>query len=309
MSFLTVSFPLSYIMLMFGFLIGVGVSVVFLGSIGVGIAVALMWFGVLRILPIVEWFSKAMDILWPGTLNRLEKNIRESFPVTEEENHHENPAIYMFHPHGLFSITHYFHVGSRLTDWKARNIKGTAIHWLWWLPFGKELLEHFHFVPSHYTSMKKVLEGGEGLSVTLGGVREILYSEPGKMKLNIGRRRGIFKMALETGTPLVPTLVYGENELYEIYKAPWLDWIQQKLVPYALFLPIPTLTSCLNWLGLINNPLSNPVRTVIGRAIPVEKKESVSEEDIEKLRETYFASLRSLYERTHPSWYSELEIV
>jgi hypothetical protein len=189
-------------------------------------------------------------------------------------------------------------------------MKGTAIHWLWWLPFGKELLETYHFVPSHYASMKKVLEGGEGLSVTLGGVREILYSEPGKMKLNIGKRKGIFRMALETGTPLVPVLVYGENELYETVKAPWLDWLQEKLIPYALFVPLPTLQSCLNWIGLFNAPLANPVRTVIGDAIPVEKKESVSEEDIRLLREAYFAKLREIYALTRPSWYAEeMEII
>ena len=158
--------------------------------------------------------------------------------------------------------------------------------------------------------MKKVLEGGEGLSVTLGGVREILYSEAGKMKLNIGRRKGIFKMALETGTPLVPVLVYGENELYETAHTEWLDWLQEKLVPFALFIPIPTVKSCMNWLGLLHNPLKNPVQTVIGDEIPVEKKESVSEEEIAKLREKYFSGLRELYERTRPESYSkELEIV
>ena len=308
MSLLTVSFPLSYMMLLFGFLIGVGISVMFLGSIGVGLAIFLMWFGVLRVLPIVEWFSKAMDILWPGVLEGLEKNIHESFPV--EGKGHTGPAIYMFHPHGLFSISHYFHIGSRITNWKIRDIQGTAIHWLWWLPFGKELLEHFHFVPSNYSSMKKVLEEGHALSVTLGGVREILYSEAGKMKLNIGQRRGIFKMALETGTPLVPVLVYGENELYETYRAPWLDWIQEKLVPYALILPIPTFASCLNWLKLVNTPLSNPVRTFIGDTIPVNKIENVVEKDIEALRSIYLKELQSLYEKTHPESYSNtLEIV
>jgi hypothetical protein len=308
MSFLTVSYPLSYIMLFFGFLIGIGVSVVFFGSIGIGIAVLLMWMGVLRILPLVETFSMAVEMLWPGELESLEKNIRESFPI--EGTFPSKQAIYVFHPHGLFSITHYLHIGSRLTNWKIRDMKGTAIHWLWWLPFGKELLDHFHFVSSHYSSMKKVLEGGESLSITLGGVREILYSEPGKMKLNIGKRQGIFKMALETGTPLVPVLVYGENELYEIQHSPWLDWCQEQLVPYALFLPIPTLTSCLNWLSLGRKPLHTPVKTVIGDAIPVEKKEIVLEEDILKLREHYFTSLRTLYANTRPCWYSkELEII
>jgi hypothetical protein len=308
MSFLTVSFPLSYIMLMFGFLIGIGISVVFFGSISIGIAILLMWFGVLRILPIVEALSKTMDIVWPGILERLEENIKSSFPI--EGSRHSEKAIYMFHPHGLFSMTHYFHVGSRLTGWEVRDMKGTAIHWLWWLPFGKELLDHFHFVPSHYSSMKKVLEGGESLSVTLGGVREILYSEPGKMKLNIANRKGIFKMALETGTPLVPVLVYGENELYDTYHTPWLDWLQEKLIPYALFIPIPTLQSCLNWLSLASTPLKNPVRTCIGEVIPVEKKESVSEGDVRELRDLYLTKLRKLYSETHPEWYAEqLEIV
>ncbi len=310
MSFFTVSFPLSYIMVMAGFVTGVGASILLFGSISFGIVLLLIWFGIIRIIPIVDGFTKIMNILWPGMLDTLEKNIRESFPI--QGSTPQGQAIYIFHPHGLFSTGHFFHIGSRFTNWKERNIKGSAVPWLWWLPFGKELLENHHFVQTSYTSMKKVLEGGEGLSVTLGGVREIFYSEPGKMKLNIGKRKGIFKMALETGTQVVPVLVYGENELYEIYHSPWLDSIQEKLMSYGIFIPIPTASSCLNWLNLTTNPLKNPVLTVVGDPIPVAKVEGepVSEEKIDALREIYLRELRALYERTRPDSYSpELEIV
>jgi hypothetical protein len=307
--FLTTNFPLSYFMLIFGFLIGIGASAVIFGSVSLLIGLFLVWFGILRILPIVEACSRVLNGLFPGVLDTIEKNIGDSFPV--EAKGYTKKGIYIFHPHGLFSLAHFFHIGTDFTEWPVRPIRGTAIHWiLWLLPFGKELLEFVKFVPSYYSSMKSVLEGGESLSVTLGGVREILYSEPGKMKLAIKKRRGIFKMAIETGTPLVPVLCYGENELYETFHSEWLDWIQDKLIDYALFIPIPTWKSVKNWLGLYGAPLAHPVKTVVGEAIEVGEARSPTEDEISELRETYFKSLRKLYTETKPSWYADtLEIV
>lgn len=306
--FLTTNFPLSYFMLIFGFLVGIGASAVLFGSLSLFLGLVLVWFGILRILPIVEFCSRILNAIFPGMLETVEKNIGESFPV--EPNGYRKKGIYIFHPHGLFSLAHFFHVGTDLTKWPIRSIRGTAIHWIWWFPFGKELLEFAKFVPSHYSSMKSVLEGDDSLSVTLGGVREILYSEPGKMKLNIRKKRGIFKMAIETGTPLVPVICYGENELYETFHSPWLDWIQDRLFNYSLFLPIPTLKSVKNWLGLYTAPLTQPVKTVIGDAVEVGVARTPTESEISEIRERYFVGLRELYKKTKPSWYAdELEIV
>jgi len=205
-------------------------------------------------------------------------------------------------------MSHYLHIGTRITEWKDTSSKGTALHLLWWFPFGKEILETRRFVPSHYADMKRVLDH-QSLSVTLGGVREMPMTRDNKMILNIGKKRGIFKMALETGTPLVPVIVYGENEIYQQSNSWLLRRVNQFLLPY-LYLPIPTWKSCRSWLSLFQRPLEHPVRTYVGPSIAVTKKEIPTEEDIVTLRDTYFSELRALYQTTRPSHYDkELYIV
>jgi len=131
-----------------------------------------------------------------------------------------------------------------------------------------------------------------------------------KMILNIGKKQGIFKMALETGTPLVPVIVYGENEIYQQSENWLLQRINQFLLPYHIYLPVPKWKSWWAWLSLFQRPLEHPVCTHVGPSIAVTKKEIPTEEDIVALREQYFSELRGLYEATRPSSYDkELYIV
>jgi hypothetical protein len=155
-----------------------------------------------------------------------------------------------------------------------------------------------------------VLEGGKSLAVALGGAEEIIHTRPGAMKLLVRSRKGVFRMALETGTPLIPVLTYGENEAYSIYRSPFLDSILTKCVENGYFFFIPTVDCIVQWLGIANRPLKTPLRTVVGPAVPVAHTLKPTDDDIAALKATYIASLRTLYTETRPSDYQEeLEIV
>jgi hypothetical protein len=303
-------FPLTYYIVIFGFLVGACVSAVLVGTFSVAILWIFVVLGILRILPLLELLGRVFEAVFPGVKETIQENLKESFPIHGEPDKDPNKgAIYMWHPHGVFSMAHFFHIGTRFTDWPVRPIHGTAIHWFWWVPFGKELLEAAGFVPSHYKSMKKVLEDGNSLSVTLGGVREITFCESGIMRLNIAKRKGIFRMAIETGKPLVPVLVYGENELYDLVKHPWLDTINNFLVQFALFIPLPSMKGSWNWLQLAHKPLETKVESFLGDPVQVGPARHATEEDIVAIREKYFQALRELYAKTRPAHYkADLEI-
>lgn len=283
-------------------IVGIGIGTVILGSISIAFAIILIMCGIIRIKPIIEIANTVLNWFFPKINTKMAENLRQSFPITGEFP--EERGIYIFHPHGLFSLAHFFHVGTQVTDWPIREICGTAVSWMWWVPFGRELLESINFVSTDYSSMKDVLERGKSISVSLGGIKEILMTENGRMKLNIGNKKGIFRMAIETGTPLIPILAYGENELYEIQ--PGLEW----LVKYGIIIPIPSIRSCINWFSLINAPLDNPVSCVIGAAVEVGEVRKPTEKEVDELREKYISALKKLYKETRPSSYSEkLEIV
>ena len=172
-----------------------------------------------------------------------------------------------------------------------------------------EIAEDAKCIPAKYEVMKETLVKGESLAVALGGINEIMESTPGQMRLTLSRRRGVFKMALETGTDLVPVLSYGENELYTPAGWGWLDALNRRLVPWGVCFPMPSLESCMNWVGLFNRPLRSPVRTVIGSRLVVEKVDKVDDAAVEALRDRYFAALRALYAKTRPEGHGELEIL
>lgn len=308
MSLITSMFPISFFMLIGGFITGSIAAFFVFGSVSVVMISVCIWLGIIRMLPIVRWIERWFRMFFPFEIEQFEKHLKESFVC--EGTALSEPAIYLFHPHGLFAVAPAFHSVTQLTNWPV-PVRGVVASWVLWIPVIGELIEAAGGIPAKYDVMKDVLLKGESLSVALGGINEILESTPGRMRLALSRRQGIFKMALETGTALVPVLTYGENELYTPVGWAWLDALNRCLVPLGVCFPVPSLTSCWNWMRLANRPLRSPVRTVIGSRLVVEAVEgAVDEAAVVALRERYFVELRKLYAETRPENYSEeLEIL
>jgi len=305
------TYPLSFFILLFGFIIGIGISIVFFFSFSFTLVLFLLCIGCLRIMPMLNFLDIILTKMFPKQIKLFSKNIKTSFPVFYPKDFdHSKKNIYMFHPHGLLSLSHYLNIGTNLTNWKDRETNGTTLSILWWIPFGNELLESTNFVPSNYDDMKNVLLHNKSLSVTLGGVKEMALSQDNKMILNIAKKKGIFKMALETGTQIVPILVYGENEIYKVSPNWLLKIINNYALKFNLFFPIPTFDSCYKWLRMFFEPLKIPVKTYVGSPIQVQKINEPTDIDILKLRKIYFMELRKLYKETRPKTYAkELFIV
>jgi len=304
----TITYPISFFILLSTFLVGCIVSFLFFGILWVLCVITLVCMGCLRIMPIINIINTILRGLFPTRMNAIVDNIKQSFPVsysTTDDSSPHGPSLYLFHPHGLFTVSHYVHVGTRMTEWRDKNIQGTALHLLWWLPFGKELLETHRFVPSHYSEMKQVIENGQSLSVTLGGIREITMSRDNNITLSIASKRGVFRLALETGTPLVPVIAYGENEIYQQTDNWFIRHLNTLLLKYHMFLAIPTWKSWKTWWSLFQQPLEHPIHTCVGTPIAVTKKDTPTEDDIQALRELYFSELRALYDRTRPAHYEK----
>ena len=304
-------FPLSYAILLCGITIGILLTFVTssypaISLLAIGI---LLFTGCLRITPILSLFHRLVVSLFPDTYTSAVKNLRESFQLQDIGKHdHTTRGLYVFHPHGVCSVAMLYHTATHFTDWPTRTISTTIKHTFYNAPCIPEVTEGI-YTPSTYTAMKKVLEGGKSLAVALGGAEEIIHTRPGAMKLLVTPRKGVFKMALETGTPLIPVLTYGENEAYSIYRSPFLDSILRLCVEHGIFFFIPTVDSLWQWLGIASRPLKTPLRTVLGAAVPV-VQQNATDDKIAALKATYIAALRSLYAETRPSDYQEeLEIV
>jgi hypothetical protein len=284
---LDILFPFSYFGICLGFLIGIGITAVCFGFLSVGIILLCVSMGMIRIMPLVNLCKRVANGFFPDMLARFKENVRGSFKIKGVELEDKN-YIFMWNPHGVFASSMYFHM-SGLTEW-SYAAKVIGFNGLLWLPFMGEIFEELGAVPSEYHAMKKTLET-TSLSVAPGGMREMLY--PGSAI--ILRRRGIFKMALETGSSLVPIVSVGEDALCQIVEIP--SWIQDLFEQYDACICIPTLKSVVKLIYLFVRPLKDPVISVMGAAIHVEKKGEPSEKDIADLRSRYIKEVKELYKK------------
>ena len=287
---LDILFPFSYFGIALGFLIGIGITAVCFGFLSVGVILFCIFMGMIRIMPLVNLCKRFINGLLPVRLNTFKENVRESLKIRRNPDvSSEGKYIYMWHPHGVFATSMYFHMNG-LTEWPSElKMKGAAFNGLLLLPFMDEFFTELNAVPSDYRTMKKTLET-TSISVAAGGMREMLY--PGSAILS--KRRGIFKMALETGTPLVPIVSVGEDALCQIVELP--SCIQNWLEAYDVCICIPTLKSVFKLLSIFHRPIS-PVISVMGAPIVVKKNETPSEKDISDLRSQYIKELKELYKK------------
>ena len=274
-------FPFSYIGICLGFLVGVGLTAATIGFLSAGLIIIFIYLGAIRVMPLLRLCKRVVSIFPYYDLTT--KNIRESFKVRGSASER---SIYMWHPHGVFCTSCFFHTATPLTEWSAKG-KVAVLSSLRWLPFFDEFSEEFNVIPNTYGHMKAVLET-HSLSVAAGGMREMLYKDTAIL----AKRRGIFKMALETGTQLVPIISVNEDRLCKIVDIPW---IQGFLEPYDICICIPTLKSVWKLLSLLVHPLKDPVISVVGEPILVERVELPSEAQISELRERYISALKKMY--------------
>jgi hypothetical protein len=282
-------FPFSYIILVIGVILGTVFTCACIGIFSSILIFLCIFFGIIKITPLIELCKNLINLVLPNTLKTIEENIYKSYQAIGDLE--PGRYIFMWHPHGAFSSSMFFHTATNITNWPSqlRNTKSVALNLIQWFPFLKELSQEINVVFSNYHSMKSTLERGESIAVSAGGMREMLYEHTALLK----RRRGIFKMALETGTPLVPVISVGDTRLWEIVKLP--VWIQDILEPYDLCIPIPTLKSIQKCLGILQYPLKDPIHSIIGEPILVPKHENPKESDIDDLRSRYIEALQKMY--------------
>ncbi len=63
-------------------------------------------------------------------------------------------------------------------------------------------------------SLTYLLTHGISVMIVIGGAAEALDARPGESKLVLKKRKGFVRIALETGSSLVPVYLFGENHLF-----------------------------------------------------------------------------------------------
>lgn len=299
------TFPLSYPILLLSITIVLCISILCIGTLSSVFFIFLLQSGILRLKPIADAVQTVVHYVWPDVTDRIIHNLRESFPV-DVRGKLPPQGIYLFHPHGLISMAHMTNIGIKsVSNWPVKAIRGTNIYSLWY-SFGISEMSEGAFVPANYSTMKKVIDEHLSLAVSLGGIDEMQHLDKGRIRAKINTRKGVFRLAIETGTPLVPVLAYGENEVCENY-GQWkcFDWLNGILRPFRATLILPSWALYEKFSSIHRKPFDVPVTSVIGEPVAVGPAREATEEDIRLVRSIYIKRLREFYRQTRPAHYAE----
>ncbi|KAG0004995.1 diacylglycerol O-acyltransferase 1 [Entomortierella chlamydospora] len=134
--------------------------------------------------------------------------------------------IFGYHPHGVLSMGALCTFGTEGLNFSKRfpGIKPVlmTLQSNFQLPIYRDYIMAHGIVSVSKASCEYVLNSGPGnsIAIVVGGAQESLSSKPGTLDLTLKKRLGFIKLALVNGASLVPTLAFGENELYEVYVVP-----------------------------------------------------------------------------------------
>ncbi|KAI1315796.1 diacylglycerol O-acyltransferase 1 [Mortierella claussenii] len=230
--------------------------------------------------------------------------------------------IFGYHPHGIISMGAFCTFGTEGLFFSKRFPGITP--WLLTLQANFQIPFYRDYIMAHgcasvsRKSCEHLLNSGPGQSVVIvvGGAQESLATRPGTLDLTLKKRLGFVKLALVNGASLVPTLAFGENDLYEVYSAKSTSrtyQIQQLIKQLCGFtLPMFNGRGIFNYeIGLL--PRRKPIYIVIGKPIHVEKCENPTTEQLQALQKQYIDALLGIWDqykdRYAPNRTQELQLI
>ena len=242
---------------------------------------------------------------WPAFRHsEFWRYFREYFPIEVRLKSGEFPEkhgnfLFGYHPHGLSSVGAMGAFGPQHADVAKMlgglEVAGCTLESNFRIPVVREFLLAMGAISVSERSIKTALNAGRAVMVVLGGANEALYAKPLTHDVVIRRRFGFFRIALETGSAVVPVYSFGENDVYDQVDTGFTRRVNGFFVKYfGFFIPL--------YFGGIQTPL-NPVPkrrviiTVIGDPIEVERNPQPSAEEVERLKQKYIAGLVDIFDK------------
>eukprot|EP00929_Paragymnodinium_shiwhaense_P055215 TRINITY_DN27685_c0_g1_i1.p1 TRINITY_DN27685_c0_g1~~TRINITY_DN27685_c0_g1_i1.p1 ORF type:complete len:351 (+),score=58.77 TRINITY_DN27685_c0_g1_i1:88-1140(+) len=208
----------------------------------------------------------------------------------------ERPAIFLYHPHGIFSWGYVTAGGwnSFFYD-HSPPVVGLIADGLLHAPIFR-----FLFVvlvgavdsASKSTLLKK-LRRRESVALIPGGFEEATITKPGTDRVFLRHRKGFIKYALQNGYALVPVYTFGENDTYANLQGAWRFrwWLNSKKLGGVL--PLGRW-----WCPIL--PRSVELITVGGQPLQLPRFGRPTQSDVDEWHEKYVKHLQQHYSKYAP---------
>jgi len=219
-----------------------------------------------------------------------------SLEKTEELG--SGPYLFVHHPHGILAMGSWLAFGTNSLGFpglfpKVRDWRLVTLNVNFWAPFLREFLLSHGVCSCAKQSLLRLLRLKKSVVLVLGGGSESLLSSPNTYDLVLKRRRGFIKVALETGTSLVPVISFGETNTYRtVNQFPYGNWIRkiQRRIEKRLGFTIPIVLGTGVFLPYGLLPRHNvTLRVVVGKPleVPCVDPKSVSKKEFQDLVDNY----------------------
>jgi len=201
--------------------------------------------------------------------------------------------IFVVHPHGVWGsgvwVNYLPHCFGMINYFK-RNMVMATLKLNFYIPLWRQYLISLGYFPAPYDCFTWRLREGHSVGCVIGGASEVSTLNQQRYTTIIHRRRGLFRMALEHGIPLVPVFNFGEIFVYNVHSFTGWDVIQAMVRQWTTVCPV-LIT------GWYKTVIPNPVKitTVWGKPIHVTRVENPTDEDIKQIRDQYIRHLRQVF--------------
>jgi 1-acyl-sn-glycerol-3-phosphate acyltransferase len=167
--------------------------------------------------------------------------------------------------HGVIPY-HGFLLAKKLMD-RGVLPRGLGAEFLFRIPGLREFFLKGGAVNASPENARRLLETEQVVLLAPGGIYEALIAKQGLRRIPWERRMGFVRLAVETGTPIVPTYCRGINSVY--FNSYFLLKPRIKLLEKTRF-SVPLFFG----LGLL--PLPRKLVHVVGRPIPMKRRRGES---------------------------------
>ncbi|KAG3111940.1 hypothetical protein PI125_g8672 [Phytophthora idaei] len=236
------------------------------------------------------WEGLRTSSLW-GLLNKF---LRVKI-IREQELDSNKQYIFGFHPHGIIVLSRIAIFGGSFEDiFPGITYRILGASPMFYIPLGRELCLWMGGVDASRSTSEKVLKEGNSIVVYPGGVAGIFKTNPNSKETQIvlKNRLGFVKLAMNHGADLVPTFVFGEKWLYNMWNPPKgvIDFFRKML-------GIPVLVFWGKFWWMPKAPEEGKrYGLVYGKPITTKLNPTPTEEEIRAIHTQYVAEIERIFE-------------
>lgn len=218
---------------------------------------------------------------------------RPPSPDPNDENYH--PSIMVAPPHGVFPYGNILAMLVWPTSF-GHPFRGLSSSAALRPPIFKQVLRSIGVVDASRHIARKVLEDGESIGISTGGVAEIFFTNEDDECILLKERIGLIKLAIRTGADVAPCYLFGNTKVLNCWAGegiPGAKFVLEKLsrkLGFALILIYGRF--CLPV------PFRKPIIAVLGKAIKTShiKNENPTPEQIEMIQTELLSEMERIFD-------------